>query len=198
MITTSLALAWIKGRELTPVSSCDTHAVIKSFRHRGVERFFLRGSLAGIQPKHANRLRFQLGRLDAAKSPREMDLPGWRLHPLRGDSRAVGPSGWTQAGGWSSRSMAWMPSTSTTWITTDRNDPIRNAQSTAPWRGARRHGPRGWWSDGERVRAASRRVARRAIPRGQRPRRDQCRHGVASSRSAGRVGGIVAPYAGRA
>lgn len=85
MITSSLAIAWIKGRELTPVSSCDTHAVIRSFRHRGVQRFFLRGSLAGIQPKHARRLRLQLGRLDAAKSPREMDLPGWRLHPLRGD-----------------------------------------------------------------------------------------------------------------
>lgn len=59
--------------------------MIKTFRHRGLERFFLRGSLAGIQPKHASRLRLQLGRLDAARSPRDMDLPGWRLHPLRGD-----------------------------------------------------------------------------------------------------------------
>lgn len=59
--------------------------MIKSFRHRGVERFFSTGSLAGIQPKHAARLRLQLGRLDAARSPRDMDLPGWRLHPLKGD-----------------------------------------------------------------------------------------------------------------
>lgn len=59
--------------------------MIKTFRHRGLERFFLRGSLAGIQPKHASRLRLQLGRLDAAQSPRDMDLPGWRLHPLKGD-----------------------------------------------------------------------------------------------------------------
>lgn len=59
--------------------------MIKTFRHRGLERFFLRGSLAGIQPKHASRLRLQLGRLDAARSPRDMDLPGWRLHPLKGD-----------------------------------------------------------------------------------------------------------------
>ena len=58
--------------------------MIKSFRHRGVERFFSSGSLAGIQPKHAARLRLQLGRLDAARSPRDMDLPGWRLHPLKG------------------------------------------------------------------------------------------------------------------
>lgn len=59
--------------------------MIKSFRHRGVERFFSSGSLAGIQPKHAARLRLQLGRLDAARPARDMDLPGWRLHPLKGD-----------------------------------------------------------------------------------------------------------------
>lgn len=58
--------------------------MIKSFRHRGVERFFASGSLAGIQPKHAARLRLQLGRLDAARSANDMDLPGWRLHPLKG------------------------------------------------------------------------------------------------------------------
>lgn len=40
--------------------------------------------MAGIQPTHAARLRLQLGRLDAARSPRDMDLPGWRLHPLKG------------------------------------------------------------------------------------------------------------------
>jgi toxin HigB-1 len=58
--------------------------VIKTFQHRGLERFFRTGSLAGIQPKHASRLRLQLGRLDAAQSPRDMDLPGWRLHRLKG------------------------------------------------------------------------------------------------------------------
>ncbi|HQR24419.1 MAG TPA: type II toxin-antitoxin system RelE/ParE family toxin [Steroidobacteraceae bacterium] len=59
--------------------------MIKSFRHRGLERFFSTGSMTGIQPKHAARLRLQLGRLDAARSPRDMDLHGWRLHPLKGD-----------------------------------------------------------------------------------------------------------------
>jgi len=58
--------------------------MIKSFRHGGVEAFFLRGTKAGIQPKHANRLRLQLGRLDAAKSAAEMNLPGWRWHSLSG------------------------------------------------------------------------------------------------------------------
>jgi len=58
--------------------------VIRTFRHRGLERFFRVGSKAGIQPKHAKRLRLQLGRLDAAAGPADMDLPGWRVHPLRG------------------------------------------------------------------------------------------------------------------
>jgi proteic killer suppression protein len=59
--------------------------VIRSFRHRGLERFFREGSKAGIQPKHAKRLRLQLGRLDAATGPQDMDLPGWRLHPLKAE-----------------------------------------------------------------------------------------------------------------
>ena len=61
--------------------------MIKTFRHKGLERFFREGSKAGIQPQHAKRLRLQLGRLDAVKSPAEMDLPGWRWHPLTSDLR---------------------------------------------------------------------------------------------------------------
>jgi toxin HigB-1 len=59
--------------------------MIKSFRHSGIERFFRTGSKAGIQPKHAPRLRLQLGQLDAASGPGDMDLPGWRFHPLKGE-----------------------------------------------------------------------------------------------------------------
>lgn len=58
--------------------------MIKSFRHCGLESFFLTGSKAGIQPKHAARLRLQLGQLDAAFVPSDMDRPGWRFHPLKG------------------------------------------------------------------------------------------------------------------
>jgi len=58
--------------------------MIKTFRHRGLERFFREGSKAGIQPKHASRLRLQLARLDAANGATDMNLPGWRWHPLKG------------------------------------------------------------------------------------------------------------------
>lgn len=59
--------------------------MIKTFRHKGVERFFKTGSKAGIQPKHADRLGRQLFALDNAKRAEDMNAPGWRLHALSGD-----------------------------------------------------------------------------------------------------------------
>ena len=59
--------------------------MIRSFRHKGVEAFFLTGSKAGIQPAHAKRLRLQLTRLNGSIAPGDMNSPGWRLHPLKGD-----------------------------------------------------------------------------------------------------------------
>jgi proteic killer suppression protein len=57
---------------------------IKGFRDKGLERFFATGVKAGIQAKHADRLRLILGRLNAATSARDMSLPGLDLHELRG------------------------------------------------------------------------------------------------------------------
>jgi len=59
--------------------------MIRSFRHKELEAFFRTGSRAGIAARHAVRLRLQVGMLDAATGPADMDLPGWRLHPLRGE-----------------------------------------------------------------------------------------------------------------
>jgi toxin HigB-1 len=56
--------------------------MIKSFRHKGLQVFFNTGSKAGIQPHHASKLNRQLLRLDIAKSPSDMNLPGWHLHAL--------------------------------------------------------------------------------------------------------------------
>lgn len=60
--------------------------MIKSFRHGGLEKFYRTGSKAGIQPKHAARLRNQLTALDAAAQPKDLDAPGYKLHELKGDS----------------------------------------------------------------------------------------------------------------
>jgi len=58
--------------------------VIRSFRHKGLQAFFERGSMACIQAAHAPRLARQLARLNEANRPSDMNLPGWRLHPLGG------------------------------------------------------------------------------------------------------------------
>jgi toxin HigB-1 len=72
--------------------------VIKSFRHPGIEEFFKSGSKAGIQPKHANKLRLQLAVLDKAKKLSDMNLPGWRWHRLKG--QGVGRWSVTVNGNW--------------------------------------------------------------------------------------------------
>jgi proteic killer suppression protein len=49
-----------------------------------LERFFRTGSKAGIQPKHARKLRLQLFALDSARGPEDLNAPGWHFHPLAG------------------------------------------------------------------------------------------------------------------
>lgn len=58
--------------------------MIASFRHKGLRKYFESGSLAGIQPAHAKRLQMQLAALDTAQTIEDMDIPGFRLHPLKG------------------------------------------------------------------------------------------------------------------
>lgn len=59
--------------------------MIRSFRHAGLEKFFYAGSKAGIQPAHAVKIRRQLTVLNTAKDAGRMNVPGWDLHPLKGD-----------------------------------------------------------------------------------------------------------------
>ena len=58
--------------------------MIQSFKHKGLELFFLTGKTSGIQAKHQRRLRLILGRLHAASSVQDMNLPGLFLHKLTG------------------------------------------------------------------------------------------------------------------
>jgi toxin HigB-1 len=58
--------------------------VITSFNHKGIEAFFRKGTKAGIQAAHAPRLSRQLAKLDDAKAPADMNVPGWQFHPLHG------------------------------------------------------------------------------------------------------------------
>ena len=59
--------------------------MIKTFQHKGLKTFYETGSKAGIQPHHSDRLRRQLARLEVASVGSDMNVPGWRLHPLKND-----------------------------------------------------------------------------------------------------------------
>lgn len=62
-------------------------AVIRSFRHKGLRQFYETGSSSGVQAAHVKRLRMQLAALDSARSIDDMDIPGFRLHSLKGPLR---------------------------------------------------------------------------------------------------------------
>lgn len=63
--------------------------MIKSFKHKGLEAFFASGKTRGIQAAHANKLRMQLAALDTARVIDDMDIPGYRLHPLKGSRKGI-------------------------------------------------------------------------------------------------------------
>lgn len=64
-----------------------SRVMIKSFRHKGLRRLYETGSTSGVQASHAKRLRMQLAALDTAQAVADMDIPGFRLHPLKGAMR---------------------------------------------------------------------------------------------------------------
>ena len=59
--------------------------MIKSFKHKGLERLFIKGSASGVQASYAPRITLLLDAIDAAEQVKELDLPGLRLHRLKGD-----------------------------------------------------------------------------------------------------------------
>ena len=61
--------------------------MIKSFRHKGLKKFYETGKASGVQPKHTKRLRMQLVALDTATSAEDMDIPGFKLHELKGSDK---------------------------------------------------------------------------------------------------------------
>ena len=58
--------------------------MIKSIKHKGLQKFFETGTASGIQPQHSEILEDRLAALDTAQSIDDMDISGYRLHPLKG------------------------------------------------------------------------------------------------------------------
>ena len=63
--------------------------MIIGFIRKGLERFYKTGKTSGVQARHARRLRLILSNLDQAESPNDMDMPGLRLHELKGRRRNI-------------------------------------------------------------------------------------------------------------
>ena len=73
------ARARVDNRRLT------AYVVIQRFRHKGLERLFTKGDTSGVNPQLAPRLRRMLVLLDEAVDASALNLPGYRLHQLKGD-----------------------------------------------------------------------------------------------------------------
>ena len=63
--------------------------MIKSFLHKGLQKFYDSGSTSGIQKKHEKKLRLILTNLDQAECADDMDLPGLHMHPLKGARKGI-------------------------------------------------------------------------------------------------------------
>jgi len=59
--------------------------MIRSFRHRGLKRLYERGDRSQIRADMLDKIENILAKLDTSSVPEKMDLPGHRLHPLKGD-----------------------------------------------------------------------------------------------------------------
>lgn len=59
--------------------------MIKTIRHRGLKRLYEKDDGSRIDPRLADKVRRVLTRLEHARTPEDMDLPGYVLHPLAGD-----------------------------------------------------------------------------------------------------------------
>ncbi|WP_250656282.1 type II toxin-antitoxin system RelE/ParE family toxin [Alkalimarinus coralli] len=63
--------------------------MIKSFKHKGLRKYFETGSTAGIQNSHARKLKMQLVAIDTAQVIEDIDLPGYQLHSLKGEREGI-------------------------------------------------------------------------------------------------------------
>lgn len=61
--------------------------MIKSFKHKGLKKFFYSGDISGIQTEHSAKLRYLLAIINSAKSKSALDVPGFHFHGLKGNMK---------------------------------------------------------------------------------------------------------------
>ena len=75
--------------------------MIESFRHRGLKALYEGRTARRVAPEHVEKLRDILGALDRSRGPEGMDLPGFRLHALKGQLKGhYAVSNWRVSGNW--------------------------------------------------------------------------------------------------
>ncbi|MDR2241031.1 MAG: type II toxin-antitoxin system RelE/ParE family toxin [Zoogloeaceae bacterium] len=63
--------------------------MIRTFKHKGLERFFRNGDRRGIIAKSEARIERMLDRLDVSVTPEDMNIPGYKFHSLSGNRKGV-------------------------------------------------------------------------------------------------------------
>lgn len=63
--------------------------MIKSWKHKGLQRFVETGSAADINPLHVKRLRGRLRFIDLAETIEDVNVAGYKLHSLQGDREGI-------------------------------------------------------------------------------------------------------------
>jgi proteic killer suppression protein len=63
--------------------------MIKSFKHKGLKKFFEQGIPTGIIPEHVEKIRLILGYIDRTKNVDDLNLPGFKLHKLKGNRQDI-------------------------------------------------------------------------------------------------------------
>ncbi len=61
--------------------------MIRSFRHKGLQRFWIRSDMTGLRPDWIQKINRLLRELDAARQPQDLSVAGTGLHALRGDQK---------------------------------------------------------------------------------------------------------------
>ena len=61
--------------------------MIENFKHKGLKRLFENGESKGILADHVEKIENILAVLNRAASPSDMDLPGFKIHPLKGERK---------------------------------------------------------------------------------------------------------------
>lgn len=76
--------------------------MIKSFKSKALERFWVKGDPRRLNPQHVDKITRQLNKLDTSLKPEDMDVAGWRFHRLHGNRWSVRiDKNWRLTFGWS-------------------------------------------------------------------------------------------------